>query len=860
MASRGAAATGVFTDAATWGLIETAGEIDSEQGTVVIGTSNVDSPTFTPSAAAGDAVYLKVSARAASPSGTMTVTYRNSTAGSDAQSVTFNVSDIHASGLGWICIKFGSTHTPNGTDSYIIRCVCSSAGSQVTLYRSTSGTNNFSKKIRLTTTGAPASGDHLVVTNEITGAGTGNTRTVTMDNTATTSFGPTVSGGPPQGIVVSGGGTLTWQTTSATNYYFKWKGIWWICGGGTVNVGTSGTPIPTNSSSVLEADASAATVDSGIRVDSGGVFNHYGPTKTLATLITADAAAAATSITVGDTTLWANSDVLRLAGTGATDSDYEERTVSSVGGATNVVLSSGLTNARTNVAVFPCEMINLTQPCKIRGVDSTHRIYIICIGTGQLILKQAEIFNIGSGTANKNGIDCQQTGAGLVTLERCSFHDLESNAFWFFLSGSTQGVNTTVKDCVGYNTGSVTRIDTNVATSVTIDGVWSIRVNGPHYDFRKIFNSFKNNRIVHQTSNTSSALIFRISGGSTLEGWGEANEDNWAGNSFHSINGSAVQFTELNGLNFGNPWVVYHNFWFKNWFFYICEKPTAAITFRVDRGHYFNFNFKGCNFYGNDSGVGTGTNQVYTTTSSFRFYNCKFNSGATRSTLTQTNGVRLDTHASDWYFENCDWSTVSTGLAVCTNDINCAWVGTITFTLSNCKLGGTNQVVNLNSGTPNLDPYSFVKVNRIGQTTGAHKSWFRYGTISSDTTIFNDASPSVRIAPVSSSVKIDKFHGLFEVPSGMALTVSINIRKSATGSGDAASYNGNQPRVVVRRNSEAGISADTVLGTMTASGGSWEAVGGVSATVADHCVLEVFVDCDGTAGWINLDDWLFSVA
>src|SRR6202008_1885304 len=116
----------------------------------------------------------------------------------------------------------------NDPDAYTVR-LSSSSASQVTIY--TSSGFQWSKKLRTTTAQAPASGNHLVISNELTGQGTKNGVTVLMDNTTLTSFGPVVSGGPPQGIVVSGGATLLWGVAASTAYYLKWKGLFLICGG-----------------------------------------------------------------------------------------------------------------------------------------------------------------------------------------------------------------------------------------------------------------------------------------------------------------------------------------------------------------------------------------------------------------------------------------------------------------------------------------------------------------------------------------------------------------------------------------------------------------------------------------------------
>jgi hypothetical protein len=68
--------------------------------------------------------------------------------------------------------------------------------------------------------------------------------------------------------------------------------------------------------------------------------------------------------------------------------------------------------------------------------------------------------------------------------------------------------------------------------------------------------------------------------------------------------------------------------------------------------------------------------------------------------------------------------------------------------------------------------------------------------------------------------------------------------------------NGNRARLIVKANPAAGIAADTVLATATVSSeGAFELLSGTTAAVTDDAVLEVYVDCDGTTGWVNVDDW-----
>jgi hypothetical protein len=92
---------------------------------------------------------------------------------------------------------------------------------------------------------------------------------------------------------------------------------------------------------------------------------------------------------------------------------------------------------------------------------------------------------------------------------------------------------------------------------------------------------------------------------------------------------------------------------------------------------------------------------------------------------------------------------------------------------------------------------------------------------------------------------------LVEVSSGVAKTVSCPVRKSAAG--DGAAYTGNQPRMMVRANPALGLTTDTVLATYASGTGSFNTMSGSTPTPTDDGEFEVYFDCDGTAGWINVD-------
>jgi len=59
----------------------------------------------------------------------------------------------------------------------------------------------------------------------------------------------------------------------------------------------------------------------------------------------------------------------------------------------------------------------------------------------------------------------------------------------------------------------------------------------------------------------------------------------------------------------------------------------------------------------------------------------------------------------------------------------------------------------------------------------------------------------------------------------------------------------------VRANPAVGINADTLLATHSGATGAWELMTGTTAAPSDDGILEFYIDCDGTAGWINIDDF-----
>ena len=824
MATLMSVATGNFTASSTWAVCDATSELDSEVGTVVISTTNIDSAAFTPGAITTDGIAVKVSARAASPTGTITITLRNSTAGADVTSTTINVSDINVNGNGWYFFKFSAPQLLIVATNYLVRAVCSNTGSQVTLYRNATS-NNLSRQLRTTTTAAPASADKLFVCGEFTGAGTGNDITVTMDETATTSYGPTVSGGPPQGMTINSRGTMTFGVASSTAYYLKLKGILGVYSNGTLNMGTSGTPLPATSTSVLEFD-SAANVDSGLRVENGGIFNAYGATKTtLQTLLNTDEAAAQTLIGVVATTDWAVSDELAFASTTRTASECEKKTILTVDSGVQVTLTAGLTNAHSGTSPTQAEVANLTRNVKIRGVSTSLQGFVVFDDVSTVACRYVEFYNLGSNTSNKRGIDCQTT-TGSCDVQFCSLHDfIVAGSVGFNVSGSTAS-NITFSSNVGY---SVEQIFFTVAATT---GTWTcsgnLCIRCPNagggaicFALADVGGTFTNNVAVG--SGTTGISLTEAGAIGTF-----------SGNSAHANGGSnmLVSATLMPGATISSL-----TLWRSS------GASNYGLRFTADQ---FALTIDGLTMFGNNgANLNLAANMI----------NCAFRnlvlSGDT--TFSTAHGLFLNVAAGVFVLE-FDSSTfgVVTGIKTAhTNDWrieNACYLQAVT---RNCSLASGTQFSQFSTL---CYLRSSIRNEKWGQVAATHKSYVIYstaiqGTVEYDASVFNTAAPSQKITPGHASAKLESGPLRAKVDSSGTATFTVSVRKSAA-------YNGNQPRLVLRKNHALGITSDAVLDTMTVGTETWEQLTGTSGTANDDGILEAFVDCDGTAGYVNVDDWV----
>jgi len=850
MPAKIARADGNFNTASTWGVVDSTSLLDSEAGNDALTTAGSGTRTaaFTPGAITIDGIAVKLHTRAASPSGTMSVHVIKSSDNTEVSGtlVTVNVSDlptIATAGTtnegGWVFFKFSGNVTLTGATAYKLEA-WTSVGSQVNLYRDAT-TDNFSRMLRTTTTGAPAAGDQLDIMQEMTGAGAATTRTVTMDQISSSivDLGSGTDGAAA--MTICKGGTVNFAYAAATNYYLKCSGNLIIYNGGTLTIGTVANPIPRDSTAVLEFDP-VADGGMGLVVRNGATFTAQGLSRTTGKniyycLLNTDEAVNSTSLGVDTDTGWLDNDVIAVASTTRTQAQCEKGALNGNAGASTLTVDGfggtggGLAYAHGGTSPIEAEVINLTRNVKIRSTSSTIMSYCYIGPTSTVDIDWVEFYYLGENANDKRGALNIATTTGSCSVQYCSFWNTED---WCIFITGTAANNATFSYNVLYNVCTVTQTN-NTAISIPATSGTSITVS---YNVVMYVVGGSTGAGIRTSDATVTITYNRIIG---VYDYGiyvaeYAAIGNFTNNIIHS------------GCAAGNAGIALYNCWngtidgTKIW-----RTVSNGLTINgcghitITNSYFFgnatrNFSFSGAN-------------------NNMTVENCLF---AGDSTFSCPSGVSFSTYELgifNIYFYNCTFG-VASGIYVAhtSNDIvvstNNKYIDAL---FEACTFGSSVEIE-----TPNyLHALAAIRSYKHDNTAGSHKTWKRYGTVDMDSTYYNTAAPSEKLTPNNASYKLESGIKKVAVASGATATINVYVRKSSAAAG-GADYNGNQPRLIVKQNRSLGISADTVLDTMTAGLNSWEQLSGTTAAASEDGVLEIVVDCDGTTGFVNADDWTVS--
>jgi hypothetical protein len=851
MATLIAAANGNWTTATTWQVVDATSLLDSQTGNFTLATAPTWSQgqAFTPGAITIDGLAIKVATRVATPSGTISVRLFNVTGGAAVAgtTVTINVSDLPASAgtassafdgcsVGWIFFKFASPVTLAAATNYRVEAQ-TSAASQVNVFRDATA-NNLARMLRTTTTAAPAAGDNLFVLGEWTAAGTRTDRTVTMDSTAATDYGGGSTSLAALGIGI--GGTLAYGTAASTTYVLRLSGVLQVWAGGTFTIGTTGTPIPRTSTAVLEFD-NAATGDFGLVV--WGTFTVCGQSPTagkevIYTRLAANASSGATSLTVGDDTGWKAGQEITITSTTRNASETEVATLAADATATTLSLSAGLSAAHEGNVTddIRAEVGLLSGHVSIRSVLSSAGAYVSVNGTATVSITWC-LLRYVFGTANgKRGLEAKHS-AGSLTVRYSIFRDQAATGNGIYLN-STATTATLFEHIVCYaavQANYLVRATTSTTPLTVRDWVSTIDINGAAIHL-ELFGSGPVTLERLYLCGCGPALSIRFTGPGLLTlDTVHAHAGPTSGSAYNVLITSSS--TDLPILR--DPIRRLH-----------CWRA-GSYGLAIDT-HTPDLTFEQCRFFGNFSGGVV----INGSTARLRFRECRF---AGQSSLAQPRGLVFFTALGHEQvrLEGC-WFGSAAGAAYAnhtTADVGAvAAPSCLSLILVNTVLGSPTRFET--AFTDALRGYSYIAEQRRDGVSGDHRTWYpRVGMVRRETTVFRTAAPSERLDPTggTNGWRLPSSVKRIPVSAGQTAAIGVYVRKTA-------SYDGAQPRLVLRANAALGLLMDQVLDTMSAGADTWEQLTGTTPVASETGVFEVFVDCDGTAGSVYVDDWTAAVS
>jgi hypothetical protein len=829
-------ANALFSGVATWAVANSVN--DSLAFTTALTTAYVEGTAFTPGAVTIDGIAIKVAVRAAVPVGTISIRLAQGGVTVAGTELAINVSDLDSRDgeQGWYLFKFAPVLLIAAT-LYTVSAKTSNA-SMVSLYQS--GGPNWTRMLRTTTAGTLAAGDNWHIMGEYTAPATKTDRTVTMDSTATTDYGDNTAANPPQ-FTINKGGTLTWGSTAATAYRLRLSGKLWIFQSGTMTMGTVLTPIPRDGSALLEFDCTADG-DYGLAIY--GTCTAQGLSRTAGKIFTicklnGDEAAGQTTLSVDTDTGWLSGDEIALAPTTRTLTQSETRVLNGAAGATTLAVTAGLTNAHSGTSPTQAEMILLTRNVRIESVSTSFMAYVFFGGVCQADFDWVSFRYFGTNATGKRGVELSPVSTALVTLDYCSVRDFDR--FGIFVTGVTTQ-NFYIRNCVGYKVGGQTGTDSGIAVfTVITSAAWEVS------DCCIISNNGSGGYGLYFESLTG--VVRRITGiacqtagiGVNLAGGRIAGTcSDWIA---HSNATAGIELSDIIGGRIDNLTA-----WRQNG-----SSQQGGITFATRIGELI---LHGVTLFGNATGNILPTNGA-TLVGPLLIRNGVFAGDTTFATsvgfafpsaLNGAWGLRM-------IFENCTFG-VASGILVAHSTADIDFTANtphyVQLVLRKVLLASTTEFANRTA----LTGRSYIGYEMQDQVAGDHITDYpAVGLIEYETSVFHTASPSEKLTPsgATAALRLRTQVRRFPVKSGQALAVSVWVRKSSL-------YTGSTVRLLAFSNAAIGISDDTVVDSMTAVADTWEQLTGTLPAATADGVIELVVECDGSAGIAYVDDWAAAVA
>jgi hypothetical protein len=660
-----------------------------------------------------------------------------------------------------------------------------------------------------------------------------------MDETTANDYGSNVNesnqreaiGISKNAILRVGGPNAGDPPANATNYYLKLSGSLTVFSGGQLDLGTVANPIPRDSSCIIEFDT-AASKQYGLRILPTSIFNAQGLSRAdgfniFVANLTSNMAIANTTVNIDQETGWLSGDEIVLAPTSRTYTDYDFKALSNNAATGTLTVNSGVTYAHLGTSPYWCEVGLLSRNIKIRAANPGSLAY-------------ASIYH----DCNTD-VDWTEWSAVPITtyydavnvntqFHYCSFRSPGIAAALFTISNASSDafiIRYGVFFGHGYATSGVTVSALTTKTNWRVSDCYAFAMGGIGFSLTDEEGNV-DNLYGAGAGGASSAQIALLDTSAFA-----AQQGNTANLYAHS-GGIGVNFA--GGPRFGG----YHNIiaW---------RNAAGGVLWGAAQPYQQYVNRKLTVFaWGNAN---------YNLTLVGSFINCAVNgSMAGETAFATTDGVKR-TSPGTTYISTAELSFDGMSFGIATgantthanNDVN--WSSALyekaTLYFKNCLFSSANEI----GGFTTSGYGSSYHLSRWDQVSGgSHKSFFlARGTITCNTTTYRTAAPSEQLTPAIVAPESKMESGIKRVALTQAATanVSVYVRKDSV-------YNGTAPRLMQRANPAIGVTNETVLATSSLTlADTWYLVTGTTAAVTDDGVIEVYVDCDGTAGNIFVDDW-----
>lgn len=756
----------------------------------------------------GLALFVTSAAVPASASGQITIQLRDSLGGTITNAnCTINAADLDSSrGVGcWVFFKFAAS-------------VSLSAGNYTIWGKNPASTFSFlytgsigvswwpNHYFRTTSSITPTSTDVYYMLGEFSAPGTYSNFTFTNDGTH--SVGQIIMG--ERGFYQF---DLTPGTTRTLNWNLDGIVVW---GGGNFSMGTRLGRVPSTTTINWNFFNGTSGGSQGIFTNGGG-FYAGGYARTYATSRVAANVSSGNTVTLTDSVDWGSGDSVLFATslrTSTPANGNEIKTVSSAVG-TTVTVGSAFTQPHIGpqtigtVSTLGSHAVLMNRNININGT-STANYALIRVGAAEGLTGDVDIswvnFNSTAMSSNHNG------SLSLSPLvEYCTSVNLP-NGISFSMNGSANS-NNTFQNNVAY--GSNTGFNTgNGGGGTGNKHLSNIAIScGTGHSFAYATGDFSNNvAFACATPLAISTNRANSQGPFTVD-----NPEFYSNVSPASIN----SFLGVPSETFNN-WLVYRAFG------YGVAVACSGLTLNTS------------NFVQNASG-----NIQLTSSGDFGLNNSNM---AYDSTLTTAANFGLN-GTGNLLAQNCNLGITSTGNDFATSIAN-SYVNAV---FNNCTLGNST---NVSSATlQGITKNSYIGYQRINGTAQNHRA-YRLATILQPDTFRYIVSPGLRVIPITSAIKSTTQSFYIPVQNGVTATYSLSIRESTVSSGDSGSYSGAAPRIILKQNTAAGYSSDTVIGTYSGAAGAFHSVSFTIPAPTMDTLAEIYVDCDGISGFISIDSFV----